>query len=134
MPFSNAVENDILDHWTGKATWTAPTAVYVGLSSTTPTKTGTNVTEPSGGAYARIQVTSAQFDSAASGATQTNTDKSFAAATADWVSGSNLTYMVFYDAVTSGNFIGFAQLGTARPVLNGDTATINSGELDLAFS
>jgi len=68
MPFSTTIDNKILDHLTGKATWTAPVAFYVGLSSTTPTKAGANVTEPSTGAYARVQITAAQFDAAASSA------------------------------------------------------------------
>ena len=133
MPFSTTIDNSILDHFTGKSTWTAPTAVYAGLSSTTPTKSGSNVTEPSGGAYARIQITSGNFDTAASSATTTNAEKSFATATADWVSGSDLTHLVLYDAVTAGNFLGFKALTTAKPVNNGDTAKIASGDLDISI-
>lgn len=133
MPFSTAIDNSILDHFTGKSSWTAPTAVYAGLSSTTPTKGGGNVTEPSGGSYARIQITSAQFDTASSSATTTNTDKTFPTATADWLSAANLTNLVLYDAVTSGNFLGFKAFTTAKPVTNGDTAKINSGDLDISI-
>src|SRR5262245_7861209 len=133
MPFSTAIDNSILDHYTGKATWTAPAAVYIGLSSTTPTKTGTNVTEPSGGSYARVQITSGQFTSAASSATENNTDKSFPTATADWVSAANLTHLVIYDASTSGTFIGFKALTVAKPVLNGDTAKVLNGDLDISI-
>lgn len=134
MPFATTIENSILDHFTAKASWTQPAATYVGLSQTQPTKAGTNVTEPSTGSYARVQVTTAQWDSAASGATQTNADKSFPAATGDWLSGADLAYIVIYDASTSGNFIGYATADTARNVLSGETAKILSGELDLAFS
>lgn len=133
MPFSTTIDNAILNHFTGKSSWTAPTAVYAGFSSTTPTKAGGNVTEPSGGAYARLQITSAQFDTAASSATQTNTDKTWATATADWLSGANLTNLVLYDAVTSGNFLGFKAFTTAKPVTNGDTARISSGDLDISI-
>lgn len=96
-------------------------------------KGGTNVTEPSGGAYARIQITAAQFDTAASSATTTNVDKSFAQATADWLSGVDLTNLVLYDAVTAGNFLGFKAFTTAKPVNNGDTAKILSGDLDISI-
>ena len=133
MPFSTTIDNDILDHFTGKATWTAPTAIYAGLSSTTPTKAGGNVTEPSAGAYARIQITAAQFDTAASSATTTNADKSFPQATADWLSGNDLTDLVLYDAVSAGNFLAFKAFTTAKPVNNGDTAKILTGDLDISI-
>lgn len=133
MPFSTTIDNNILDHFTGKSTWTAPTAIYAGMSSTTPTKAGANVTEPSGGAYARIQITAAQFDTAASSATQTNTEKAFAQATADWLSAANLTHLLLYDAVSAGNFLGFKAWTTAKPVTNGDTAKIPSGDLDISI-
>ena len=133
MPFSTTIDNSILDHFTGKATWTAPTAIYAGLSSTTPTKGGGNVTEPSGGAYARVEITAAQFTTAASSATETNTDKTFPTATADWLSGANLTNLVLYDAASAGNFLGFKAFTTAKPVTNGDTAKILSGDLDISI-
>lgn len=135
VPFSTAIDNSILDHYTTKTTWSARTAnaTYIALSSTTPTKSGTNVTEPSGGSYARVQVTAAQFDAAASSATQNNVDKNFTQATADWVSAANLTHLVLYDASSSGTFLGFKALTTAKPVLNGDTAKVLSGDLDLVM-
>lgn len=134
MPFATTIENSILDHYTGKASWTAPTATYVGLSSTTPTKAGTNITEPTAGAYVRIEVTAAQWASAAAGATANNTDKAYTTATADWLTGQPLTHFVFYTADTGGTFLGFATVTTSRSVLNGDTPKILSGELDLVFS
>lgn len=135
MPFSTAIDNSILDHFTTKTTWSARTAnaTWIGLSSTTPTKSGTNVTEPSGGAYARVQVTAAEFDAAASSATQNNADQNFAQATADWVSGANLTHLVLYDASSAGTFLGFKALTTAKPVLNGDTAKVLNGDLDISI-
>jgi hypothetical protein len=133
MPFSTAIDNSILDHFTGKTTWTAPTSTYIGLSSTTPTKTGTNVTEPSAGAYARVEVTAAQWVTAASSATSNNAEKSFPQATADWLSAADLTHLVLYDAVTAGNFLGFKALTVAKPVTNGDTAKFPIGDIDLAI-
>lgn len=133
MPFATTIDNSILDHFTKKAAWTQPTAVYIGLSSTTPTKAGANVTEPSTGSYARIQVTTAEFDAAASSATSNNAEQAFAAATGDWLAGVDLIHLVIYDAVTDGNFLGFKALTVAKPVISGDTAKIPVGDLDLAI-
>lgn len=133
MPFSTAIDNKILDHFTRKVDWALETDFYVGLSSTTPTKAGGNVTEPSGGGYARVQITAAQFNAAASSATTTNVEKTFPQATADWVLGANLTHAVIYDASSGGNFLGFKALTQAKPVLSGDTAKIPSGDLDISI-
>lgn len=133
MPFSTAIDNDLLDHFTGKTAWTQPSAIWAGLSSSTPTKGGGNITEPSGGSYARVQITAAQFDAAASSATTTNADKTFPQATADWLSGADLTDLVLFDASSGGNFLAFKAFTTAKPVNNGDTAKILTGDLDISI-
>jgi|SRR5688572_1229371 len=136
MGMSTAIRNSAIDHYTTKATWSARSAnaTWLGLSSTTPTATGTNVTEPSGGSYARVQVTAAEFDSAASAATANNAEQAFAQATADWVSAADLTHAVLYDASTVGTFLGFGALTLAKPVLNGDTAKVPIGDLDITLT
>lgn len=134
MPFAVSIENSIIDHWDGKSTWTAPAAVWVGLSSTTPTSSGSNVTEPSGGSYGRVQQTAGNMASASGGTAASTADLTFPTATADWVSAANLTYAVFYTASTVGTFIGYSALTVAKPVLNGDTAKILSGALTITVS
>lgn len=130
MPFAESIDNSILDHFFGKSTWTAPTAVWLALSTTTPTKTGTNVTEPSGNGYARKQLTSAQVDSAASSATQNNTEKAFDEATGSW---GTVTHVVLYTAVTGGTFLGFKALDASRAIDSGDTPRFAGGALDFAM-
>lgn len=134
MPFSRDTNNKILDHFNAKATWTSPAGIFVGFSSTTPTTTGTTVTEPSGGAYARQQITAANWDAAANSVTANSAVVTFPTATADWVSGANLTHIVLYSAVTAGTFLGFIPITTPRAVLNNDTAKILAGELDLVIN
>lgn len=135
MPFSTAIDNSIIDHYTTKATWSARTAnaTWLALSSTTPTKSGSNVTEPSGGSYARVQVTASEFDSAASSATANNAEQAFPQATADWVSGADLTHLCIFDASSAGTFIGFKALTVAKPALNGDTLKFPTGDIDIAM-
>jgi len=141
MPFSDAIQRSIVDHFlstvmTAPGTWTPPTAIWVGLSSTTPTSSGTNVTEPTGGAYARIQLTNAGNPfPAATGADPAESDNPndavFAPATLDWASGANLTHAVFYSAATAGTFLGFAPITTPQAVLSGNQARIPAGDLNI---
>jgi hypothetical protein len=133
MPVSTYLANKLLEHQVGKTSYTMPT-VYVALSSTTPAVGGTGVTEPSGGAYARVATSGATWGTAASGAITNAAAVTFPAATADWASGSNLTYGVLYDASTAGNMLGYGVLSTQKNVLNGDTASIAIGDLDITLS
>ena len=133
MPATYYLANKLLDHQVGKASYTMPT-VYVGLSSTTPTLAGGNVTEPSGGNYSRVTTSAATWNSAASGATSNAAAITFGQASADWLAGANLTYGVIYDAATNGNLLAYGALATPKNVLSGDTASIAIGDLDITLS
>lgn len=132
MSFFNFLENNVLDHVVGKSAYTSPT-VYIGLSSTTPAEDGTNVTEPSTGSYVRVTTGASDWNSAAAGATANANAITFAQASADWVSGADLTYLVAYDAATVGNELFFGVLTVAKPVLNGDTASFPAGDIDITL-
>lgn len=137
MSFSNYAAQALLNSLFGKtsnfgALASAPT-IYVGLSSTTPAEDGTNVTEPSGGGYARVSTAPADWNAAtlADPSVVDNANAiTFPTATADWLAGANLTYFVAYDAAAAGNFLGAGALGTPKPVLNGDTPSFAAGTLD----
>lgn len=140
MSFSNYTAQAVLNSLFGKtsafgAMNTRPT-IYVGLSSTTPTETGTSVTEPSGGSYARVATAPANWNTATS-ADPSLVDNlnavTFPAATANWLASANLTHFVLYDAATAGNFLGSGALTVPKPVLSGDTASFGAGALDVTL-
>lgn len=130
--FTDIAEQKILDHFFTDPAWVPPATWYVGVSSTPILDDGTGATEPSGGAYARIATTAADWSAAASTApaAKTNTaNLSFPMATADWLAGVSLTYFGIWDAATVGNVYCAGPLTIARPILNGDTATFSAGLL-----
>ena len=141
MSLTNYTAAALLNSMFGKtsnfgALGSAPT-IYVGLSSTAPNEDGTNVTEPSGGSYARVQTAASDWNSA------TNADPSvldnanavtFPKATADWLSGSNLTHFILVDAATGGNILASGSLPTAKPVLTDDTTEFAAGDLDVTMT
>ncbi len=132
--FTDATEQAILNGFFTDPAWTPPSTLYLALSSTTPTEAGGNFTEPSGGSYARVSTVAADWN-AASGTAPAIKDngavKTFPTASADWVSGSNLTHFGIYDASTVGNLLCWGALTVAKPVLNGDTASFAAGALVL---
>lgn len=130
--FVQAVEEDILDSvFSG---WAGYEDLFVGLSTTTPTKTGTNITEPSTGAYARVQTDAADWAAAVGGAPSSKANSAtltFPAATGDWASGADFTHFVLFDALTTGNPVAVGTIATPKPVLEGDTAEFPPGSMVL---
>jgi hypothetical protein len=126
---SDAQVNLLLDLYFSKASNTGvPGTLYVGLSTTTPSNTGTGVTEPTGGAYARVAVTNdaTNFPAATARAKSNGTDVVFPTATASW---GTVTHFVVYDASTAGNFVAWGALTVPVSVVSGATVTFATGSL-----
>lgn len=140
MSFSNRTAQALLNSLFGKTSnfgvlASAPT-IYVALSSTAPTETGTNVTEPSTGAYARKSTSAGDWNAATSADPSVVTNANpitFVTATGDWLSGDDLTHFALYDAATSGNYLGGGALSAAKPVLDGDTASFPASALSVSL-
>lgn len=132
MAFTQYLSKATLDHIFGKSTYSAPAHIYVGLSSTLPASDGSNITEPSGGSYARISSSPSDWAAAtlAHPSVITNTNAlTFAQATADWLSAANIGYAFLADALNAGNILAVCTLSVAKPVLNTDTAQFAAGQI-----
>lgn len=126
---SDTQANLLLDLYFSKASnSTVPATVYVALSTTTPTNTGTNVTEPVSNGYARVAVTNnATNFPAATGRSKSNgTDIVFPTATGSW---GTLTHFALYDAGTGGTFLAWGALTVPVAVISGATVTFATGSL-----
>lgn len=135
MAFSNYLLNKLNQLAFGNTGFTPPATVFVGLSTTTPNADGSNVTEPSAAnGYARVSMANdtSHWHSAPgqppTGERQSNVlAVAFAQATgAGW---GTVTYVVFYDAASGGNFLGFGQLSPAQNVVAGDTFSFLADQL-----
>ena len=122
MPITTNTKNTILNGLVGRNNSIAY-SVYVGLSSTAPNADGTNVTEPTGGGYARVLVgTNNQSGTYKFGAPENDEIKNsdfiyFPESTGSW--GDTLTHFVLYSAETGGNLLGYGLLeanGEATPI------------------
>ena len=122
--FLNLIAGNVFGTKTSPA---IPSAYYIGLSTTTPTVAGGNVTEPSSGAaYARVELTSLSQPS--NGVVTNSSNVDFPESTASW---GTVTHFVVYDAATSGNLLMFGALTTARTVEAETMITIKAGQLNL---
>lgn len=123
--------NALCDHLSGKATFTTPNNMYIGLSKTTISADGTGITEPSGGAYARYAMPKDTSWTAASGGMFQNvSDLVYPTATASW---GTIVALFLADASTGGNIIAFAPLEVSKAIDSGDTAKFIAGSVVFAL-
>jgi hypothetical protein len=132
--FTYYLSDALLQHITNYAAYTSPQP-YLGLSSTTPTLSGTNFTEPTGGSYARVACYgNVTWGAASAGVIANAAAVSFAQATASWLSGANITYAGLFDASTSGNLLVFGTVSTPQAVLTGNTPSFSIGGITITLS
>jgi len=133
MSFTDYLENKLLDHVWGNTAYSAPTTLYIGLSTTTPTDSGGNITEPATGAYARVSVTNntTNWPNASGGAKSNGVAITFPEATASW---GTVTHFFIADT-NSGftNVIATGALTASKTIDTGDTASFAIGDLDITL-
>lgn len=88
-----------------------PTEYYIGLSATAPSADGSGVTEPVGGNYARVKLTS--MGEPVDGEITNAALIEFPESTEDW---GTMTHYVLFDAASDGNLLMAKQLMKARVV------------------
>ena len=112
------------------------TAIYIGLSSTSPSRDGTGVTEPDAGkGYKRSLIThtgtSQNMDIAALGAASNKEIIFFSEATQDW---PTCTHFVLYDAPTGGNLLAYGSLTAAITPTANTVPIVRVGNFTMSIS
>jgi len=121
---SDYLELKFLDHFTGRASTSAPSAVYVGLS-TGAFNDDNSGTELTGNNYTRKAVT---FAAASSGSISSNAAVEFDAATGSW---GSVSHFGIFDAASSGNLLFHGAFTSAKTIASGDILKIASGQLTI---
>lgn len=119
---SDYLETALIDHVFRGTAYTAPTTLYIGLSTTACSDSSFG-TEVSGGGYARVGVAASGTEWAATNAGNGTTSNlnpiTFPAPTADW--GQVVSFFIA-DAATAGNLLVCSALTTPKTINNGDPA------------
>jgi len=129
MPMTSYLRKKLGDHSIGKAAFTMPTTVYVGLFKAAPGDAGSLASEVTGGSYARIAITSLMgaFDSVV-GISANGSTITFATPTADW---GTIVAVGIMDALTVGNML-YQESTPARTILNGGRpVSFIAGQLEI---
>ena len=132
MAFSDYFENKVLDLLFGNVSYTPPSILYIGLTTEaiTDSDDGSTVTEPSGGAYARVAITNDKttWTAASNGSVSNAIDINFPEATAGW---GTVTHMFIADAASGGNILVWGSLTTSKTIGVGDNARFAAGDLTI---
>lgn len=127
---SDYLENKLVDHVFRGTAFTAPVTLYVGLATAACTDAALG-TEVTGGAYARVAITSGTAAwngthgtvtgaSSGTGGTISNAAAvTFPAPTANW---GVVTHFIITDAATAGNLMVCQALTTSKTINNADAA------------
>ena len=122
--FLNRVAGNLFRTQTSPA---IPTQYYIGLSTTEPTMSGTNVNEPSANAgYGRVLLEN--LSTPTNGVVTNTANINFEESTASW---GTITHFVIYDAEINGNLLMYGALSTPRVVEAATVMTIREDYLRL---
>lgn len=127
---SDYLENAILDHITGQATYTAPT-VYVALLTGSYDGTDANfgsLVEVTGVGYLRQTV---EFGAAASGQVANTAAVTFGPSGESW---GQITALALYDQSSTGNLLFHGALLVPKTVGSGDSLVIGIGSLTVTLN
>lgn len=127
---TNYLEKKLLDHAMGKAAYTMPAAIYLGLFTSATDEAGGG-TEVSGGDYERIELTSILSATDSVSGTSANLSAiSFGPATADW---GMITHVGVFDAATGGNMLFHGEAPEGKLIPSGDSAQFGAGSFSIEF-
>lgn len=109
-------------------------AFYIGLSSSTPTAAGGNVTEPTGNGYARVQISA--FTRADDGSIENVNDIVFPVSTGTWFPADRLaTHWVVFDGSGAGaHLLSSGTLEEPIGIWKNTTVTIASGKVVITLA
>ena len=107
---------------------------YIGLSSSTPTDAGGNVTEPTGNGYARVKISA--FTQASGGSIENANDIVFPLSTGTWFPADRLaTHWVLFDgADASAHLLSAGTLETPIGIWKNTTVTIAAGKVVITLA
>lgn len=140
---SDYLENKMIDQLFRGQTAPTTSTLYVALLTAAPSDSGGG-TEVSGGAYARVAVTSSLANwagtqsagsttasSGTGGQTSNNIAITFPTPSATW---GTATHFGIYDASTGGNLLFHGALSIAKTINESDTVTFPVGTLSVTFA
>jgi len=128
MDFTNYLADRLVKATVGDVSYTAPTAVYLGLYTADPTKAGFSSNEVDAASYNRQVV---KFSAPKDGVATNDSQIDWSTATSNW---GNVGYVSIMDAPSGGFMLYFTALDNAKEILSGDQFKIDVNKLQLTLT
>jgi len=131
--FSDYLEDEVLDHVFGGATYTPPATLYAQAYTATPSDSGGGTQITTNG-HARVAITNnlTNFPAASGGAKSNGTAITWGAASGG--SWGDVAAVGFFDASSGGNLIGWSDVPAAKTIDDGDVLFIPVGALTITLT
>lgn len=131
--FSDYLENKILDHITGKTSFTMPGTVAIALTQTTPTDASLGTEVPNTNSYARKVTAASDWNAAgADGITENGATITFATPSGTWGTAVGFALMDS-GAFGGGNMLAWGTLTTSQAIGTGNTVSFAAGALVISL-
>jgi len=134
MSFTAALDQSLLAALINNTSYAAGATLYLGASTSTPTTSGSNFTEPVGNGYARVSFTAntASFSAPTNASPSVSSNVialAFPQATASW---GTITYFGIFTAASGGVPIAYGALLSSQLVSTGNILTFAIGQLTVS--
>lgn len=127
MSMTNYLEDKVLNHIAKKATYTAPTKLYLALfTELIDGEEGTAV-EVQADSYSRAAIS---FATAVDGVLMSDTDTNFPVAEEEW---GTITAVGVYDALTNGNMLFYTTLASEQNIVIDNQLIFKTGKLTITL-
>ena len=110
---------------------TLPSKVWLGLSTSTPTASGTATEPASGRGYARLDLSSKLSYNSTNAYVYNNTVLQFGEATNSW---GTVTHYTIYDAQTGGHLLAYGALTASKNIVVGDIPRVAQNALQISIT
>lgn len=130
---SNYLENKLIDHILRGTAFTAPSTLYFALCTAAPTdaSTGSNLSEISGGNYARQSLASNSTNWNATSGTDGTSSNAVEIKWAGVTWSGTVSHVAICDALTGGNILFYGALAGSQTVASGDSISFGAGSLTI---
>ena len=127
--FSDYWEDKTLNHIFGKDSYAPPT-IYAALLTTDPLDDSSEISEPTGNGYARVETLASDWNTASGGSLNNANDIIFPKATGSW---GTITHFALFDAATDGNMLAHGALIQPKTVDSSYTPIFDAGDLNISL-
>lgn len=141
MSLGNQASRGVLRHIFGKSSaFSSLSTFYITLSTADPGDNGASSAEPSGGGYAAVSSTEADWNDPTNDNPSVMTNSAeiaFPEATAQWSSGSNFTHFAIWSHATNrtaSDFVASGSITSPKAIDDGDVARFQAGQLSISLT